>query len=285
MAEASVADDHPDVVQTPQRRSPELTMESLTELISRLLDEKLATRTPNPYATTEGDFRMNTPAPRRSSSLFAPGMNIPSTPLASTENQKEITIVYKEPEIKEEDKMQNLTPHALMTFKRKVDAINARSVVKITLQHYISERVMKEIWNKECYKKTEFTWAGSHEMLYLLDHEKFMTIVARHLRPTSYHEYCQMLRTCLRKPRGPAGYTIMSLNYDQVLFQQMADYFQTIKEVDELFRYAATEEDLKFLPKLEYGKEQEADGLGVFGIAIAMLDVFANDFKRLVGSS
>lgn len=265
------------------RRSPELTLESLSELISRLLDEKLATRAPSPYAASP--FQIHTPAPRRTSSLFVPGTNIPTAPELATETATTpaVNIIYADKEIKEEDKMQVLSLNAVMMFKKKVDCINASSVVKIKLQRYISNKAMQNIWNWESYKKTEYTWTGSYESLFTLEHNQFMKILARRLRPTSHTEYCAVLASCLHKLKAPSDFTLASSNYDQILFQQVADFFTIVKEVDEFVRHDATPAELEYLPRLEYGREGSRHGFGVFGIAIASLDRFAEDYKRLIG--
>jgi hypothetical protein len=285
MAEDAAQSGPPSEDHTPLRRSPELTEERLRELILRVIQESQAANSPNPYSTTDSAFRpIGTPVPRRTSSLFVPGTSLPTSSDATRETAPAVNVVYTDKEIKDEDKMQVVSLHAVMTFKKKVDSINASSPVPIKLQRYISDNAMKEIWNWECKKGTEYTWTGSYELLFKLEHNQFMTILARRLRPLTHEAYCKVLASCVPKIKAPTEFTLASPNYDLILYQQIADYFQIVREVDEFARYGALPSELEHLPRHEYGKEDSRHGLGVFGIAMAMLgSKFADDYKRLIG--
>jgi hypothetical protein len=302
MAENSAPSSPVNEEEAMPRRSPELTMESIQEIFSRMFQERMAGATPNPYSTTEAAFRpinspaprrasslfepgaVNTPAPRRVSSLFEPGTSRPAASDPVRDTAPGVNVVYMDREIKEEDKMQVISLHAVMTFKKKVDSINASSPVPVKLQRYISDKVMQEIWNWECKRGTEFTWTGTYKQLFELDHNQFMTILARRLRPLTHEAYCKVLASCVPKIKAKPEFTLASPNYDLVLYQQIADYFQVVREVDEFARYGALPSELEVLPRHEYGKEDSKHGLGVFGIAMAMLgSKFADDYKRLIG--
>lgn len=273
--------------------SPEPTSEgALKDLVSSVVQEVLTKMGSNgPWTTTKVSFKPETPLLRRRSSLLRPGKDhleeaeeIPKGPELIS-GDKKVNVVYPDKEIKEEDKMQILSLPSVIHFKRKMDARNSESIVKIKLQRFISNKVMEDIWNYENRKQTEFVWTGHYEDLFTLEHDKFMRILARRLRPTTHEAYCKVLASCVpRFKKVPTNFTLASSNYDQILFQQVANYFKMVSEVDEFVRFGATPEEKEHLPRLELGKEDSKTGLGVFGIAIAMLGSrFADDYKRLVG--
>jgi hypothetical protein len=273
--------------------SPEPTSEgALKDLVSSVVREVLTKMGSNgPWTTTKAAFKPETPPLRRRSSLLRPGKDhldeseeISKGPEIIS-GDKKVNVVYPDKEIKEEDKMQILSLPSVIHFKRKMDARNSESIVKIKLQRFISNKVMEDIWNYENRKQTEFVWTGHYEDLFTLEHDKFMRILARRLRPTTHEAYCKVLASCVpRFKKVPTNFTLASPNYDQILFQQVANYFKTVSEVDEFVRFGATPEEKEHLPRLELGKEDSKTGLGVFGIAIAMLGPrFADDYKRLVG--
>jgi hypothetical protein len=263
--------------------------EIVATVVSKVLSEL---KIGNTYTTTKSTFKPKTLPINRKSSLFRPGKDFLEAEKSSSaesaptkEKTREVNMVYPEREIKEEEKMQKLSLPSVMYFKKKVDALNATSVVEVRLQKYISNKVMEDIWNFENRKDTEFTWTSHFEDLFLLSHEKFMTLLARRLRPKTHEEYCRVMASCVPKFKNiPEKFTLASPDYDKVIFQQIATFFTVVNEVNEFVRRGATKEELEHLPKEELGKEDSKNGLGVFGIALAMLGPrFAEDYKRLVG--
>lgn len=270
------------------------TNDNLGTLVATVVTKVLAelNNAGNTYTTTKSTFKPGAVPTSRKSSLFRPGRDFlgadndsPAEKIPAKEKMKDVNMVYPEREIKEEDKMQSLSLPAVMYFKKKVDALNATSIVEVKLQKYISNKVMEDIWNFENRKNTEFTWTSHFEDLFLLDHEKFMTLLARRLRPKTHEEYCKLMASCVPKFKNiPEKFTLASPNYDKVVFQQMANFFTAVNEVEEFVRHGVTAEELEHLPEVELGKEDSRKGLGVFGIAIALLGPrFAEDYKRLVG--
>jgi hypothetical protein len=265
----------------------------LGDLVATVVTKVLAElNAGNTYTTTKSTFKPGAVPKSRKSSLFRRGKDFleaangsPAEKIPSKEKIKDVNMVYPEREIKEEDKMHTLSLPSVMYFKKKVDALNATSIVEVKLQKYISNKVMEDIWNFENRKNTEFTWTSHFEDLFLLSHEQFMTLLARRLRPKTHDEYCKLMASCVPKFKNiPEKFTLASPDYDKVIFQQIANYFTVVSEVEEFIRHGITEDESEHLPEVELGKEDSRKGLGVFGISIALLGPkFAEDYKRLVG--
>ena len=273
----------------------EVQAQILQALLAKEDKEKKQTETSfegtSAYKSTE---EFSTPPFRRQSSLFRAGTsyvvdekNEPVTPKTAVQSRGEVNVMYQEKEVKDSEKMQVLTFASAHHFKEKVAHLNARSVVQVTMQDYISDKILKDLWNYECLNDSEWTWTGSYEALLKLEHDKFMTILARRLRPMNPEEYCKMLRSVLpvikATHKDGKEVKLSDPNYDKLLFQQFSTFFHVLEETDEFARHGATATELSRLPKYIYGKEDSRDGLGVFAIAVGLLNRFAEDFKRQLG--
>jgi hypothetical protein len=259
-------------------------------LLSRI--NELEQRSPTPVSSPAPVDRQTQ---RRQSSLLcsrtlAAELNQPrlvSNPTGATNdtsNSNKISLLAQEVVVADEQKVHTLSVPAVIWAWRLMIESNATRLQQVKIQHFFHRNVMMEIWNRETQNDTEFAMIGSFEALFALEHEAFMRIIARILRPESYRQYIKIMQSCIRKIRTPEDFTLASDKYDTIMYGQVSNLFETVRDVDALLRYYATPEELKRLPLLELGSEKENTGLGVFGIAIALMGRFAEDFKRQLGT-
>lgn len=241
---------------------------------------------PDPYASIHTPFAFGPPIDPRRYSMFNEGLPAVQAPIGSPvkqgvrEKTNQVNLVHTEKEIAEADKMKVLSVHAIRTFKRKLDLVNATRPLPLKIQTYISAEVLIALWNFMSRKEGfGFTWGRTFEAIFDISHEQFLLVVAMKLRPKSYTEYKDTLNSCLPKFRLPKGFTIASDDYDIHMFPQMAEFWLTVIEVDEFTRRGATSAELALIPPSEW-----AHGRGAIAVSFALLgQPIADQFKERVG--
>jgi hypothetical protein len=224
------------------------------------------------------------PSPqKRRYSVIVPGTAAPRSEPGAQSTGTTPTVIYKDFDMPEDQKMQKLTINSLIHFKHKLDELNLGRTVKLKLQQLMTSTLLKDIWGTEDLRQTEFAWTGSLEDLQELSHDRLMVILARCLRPTGHQDYIKKLATCLSKIKAPPGVGLDSEDYDLVLFKQISKHFLVIRECDEFMRYGASAEEIAKLPHL-LTREGSREGLGLCWIALATLgNRFAEHYKSLLG--
>ena len=266
--------------------------ENLMEMFRTALSERTPSSPPlDSYLTADSSYKPKTPNPRRHSSWFEHGESrggeSPETSTVREPAKAGLNIIHQFTEIPDKDKMHSLTPKAIMIFKKKMDMENAIRNVPRKFQEYMSEHVMSLLWDREVRIQTDFGKYSNLDELYRVSLSKFMTIAASYCRPKNTKEYTDQLIYCLSAigttTKVPHGYKLSDKDYDQYLCARFSKHATIVKE-DEFARTGATPEEITRLPRHELGSDKEAEGIGVFSIALATLgEEYALDYRRQIG--
>jgi hypothetical protein len=234
-------------------------------------------------ATVVKEVPPKTPPPRRHSTIFefADVLGTPAATGSSTpKTANNINVLVPTEKIPEAEKMQKLSLAALLKFKKIWEVKCAQSPHPIKFQDLFSAKVMEQIWLKECELNTEFARSNQSQLLglYQQKHDMLMTILARCLRPDSYHKYCEVMANCTPRIDVEPTRKLSDTGYETTLYPQIQNIFEIAQDVDAFVRQGASPIELKLLPDLAWGSEKDKKGHGAFAIAAAQLGRYQKDF-------
>jgi len=252
------------------------TINNLEDVMTRKLDSfedrlaKLEEKTPSPFENA------TSPVAKRSSNLF----NLDSPPVSEKDNPPATMITeYK---VQENEQMSFLSAKSYRYAKDKYELYrNTSSDKSRRLVHFIRQDIQKALVDNELRLCTELSATLNYNRIHELSDENIQKMVARKLRPITETDYRnQMLKSIT--PFKPVDSTYDKLevkNYDISMHQPVCRLLQEFADFDELFRLAATPDEIAQLPKMEYGKDSKP---GVFRIALHCTGKYAESFKNFV---
>jgi len=214
--------------------------------------------------------------PQSANSVF---MRTGSTPNhIDTNNGRVVSTMVSEYVVPEDSKMRYLTYKGYFrTDALYQEYINSAIVPSKRFVNWMSVDVLKKLIEYERKRDSEVC-SGLLNMgnIYTMSDEKIKMIIAGYLRPTTPQEYIQGIRraTTVFKPTVP-NYEIEPLNYDLYMHSPVSLLVEEVMDYHLLCRLGATEEELRCMPREDFGSEKQP---GVLRVILQLLGKFEECF-------
>jgi hypothetical protein len=190
--------------------------------------------------------------------------------------------MVSEYQIQDSDKLKKFSVKSILYIKRKYEEYKLNSLDKSKrFVNWLSTEVVDRLIENEKRLKTENSALLTRTRIFELSDDAILRMIARKVRPISVHEYVQMVVESVPKLRATnSDYTVMETKgYDVNLHAPVNKLLEDFKDVDYLFRLAATADELEQLPKNQWGTKEDPGGLRVL---LSRFGEYQANFVRLV---
>jgi hypothetical protein len=191
-----------------------------------------------------------------------------------------VSIVVTATEIAESDKLKHITIKSIKwLITEKYAGYLTTSLDKSKrLVHFLSHKCLEVLINDQRCKKTIVSTVLTLATIMEQSDETIRRMLADYIRPKSIEQYKEQMfihTDTMKESKFPFGIK----GYDVHVHPKVCKILDEILMYDDFFRFGATADELKRLPKMVWGTESNP---GVFRIAMECFQPFTDNFKNML---